>query len=57
MKKKRTHAEKQRLVTQIICIVLAALMILGVVMSILPFSAMTAHAADLSDLVFTSSGS
>ena len=49
MKKKRTHAEKQRLVTQIICIVLAALMILGVVMSILPFSAMTAHAADLSD--------
>ena len=49
MKKKRTHAEKQRLITQIICIALAALMILGVVMSILPFSAMTAHAADMTD--------
>ncbi len=46
MKKKRTHAEKQRLITQILCLVLAALMLLGVIMSILPFSALTAHAAD-----------
>jgi len=46
MKKKRTHAEKQRLVTQIMCLVLAGLMILGVILSILPFSAMVAHAAD-----------
>lgn len=51
MKKKRTHAEKQRLITQIICIALAALMLLGVVMSILPFSAMTAHAADASEAI------
>ncbi len=47
MKKKRTYAEKQRLITQILCLVLAALMLLGVVMSILPFSALTAHAADV----------
>ena len=46
MKNKRTHAEKQRLITQIICLVLAGLMLLGVIMSILPFSALTAHAAD-----------
>ena len=46
MKKKRTHAEKQRLITQILCLVLAGLMLLGVVMSILPFSALIAHAAD-----------
>ena len=47
MKKKRTHAEKQRLITQILCLVLAGLMLLGVVMSILPFSALIAHAADM----------
>lgn len=46
MKNKRTRAEKQRLITQIICLALAGLMILGVIMSILPFSALTAHAAD-----------
>ncbi len=46
MKKKRTHAEKQRLITQIICLIMAALMLLGVVLSILPFSAMVARAAD-----------
>ncbi len=49
MKKKRTHAEKQRLITQILCLVLAGLMLLGVIMSILPFAALTAHAADVTD--------
>lgn len=49
MKQKKTRAEKQRLVTQIICLALVALMILGVILSILPFSAMTAYAADLPD--------
>jgi len=47
MKKKRTHAEKQRLITQILCLVLAGLMLLGVIMSILPFAALTAHAVDV----------
>ncbi|MBO5649217.1 MAG: SpoIID/LytB domain-containing protein [Clostridia bacterium] len=46
MPKKRTRAEKQRLITQILCLVLAALMILGVLLSILPFSYLTAHASD-----------
>ena len=46
MKQKRTHAEKQRLVVQIVCLLLAALMLLGVLMSILPYAALTAHAAE-----------
>ncbi len=44
--KKRTHADRQRLLTQIFCIVLAALMLLGVLAAILPYAMMQAYAAD-----------
>ncbi len=45
-KRKRTHADKQRLMTQILAIVMAALMLLGVIAAIIPYFALPMYALD-----------
>ena len=48
-KKARTHADKQKTLVRIMCIVMCALMVLGVLAAVIPYLALNVSAADVQE--------